>query len=261
MVKHGPVYNGQKNWLVLITAILLVIVPTVGGLGFEMAISGGATNGQYHATAASGIGKTIQAAYGWDNAKSTYVTGQISQQYSNNVTISFTAGDAISFVWIFTNNTTWDANALLSNATVYNQMNVKIAASSQTNLTGAAFYMGVAVNSSALTAQGDKGVTNFLVDQTIYSSTVNKLNQVVELPVLQLLGSKATSTGIMYLGLSQGSGFNKTGSVVSIVLTQEFGHTQQYNILTGTEAFMLVLALVEILLVYIVIPRHKEWEA
>ena len=139
-------------------------------------------------------------------------------------------------------------------------MNVKIATTSQTNLTGAAFYMGVAVNSSALTAQGDKGVSNFLVDQTIYSSTVNKLNQVVELPVLQLLGSKATSTGIMYLGLSQGSGFKNT-SAVSIVLTQEFGHTQQYNILTGTEAFMLVLALVEILLVYIVIPRHKEWEA
>ena len=259
MVKHGPVYNGQKNWLVLITAILLVIVPTVGGLGFEMAISGGATNGQYHATAASGIDKTISAAYGWDNAKSTYVAGILTTGTSN-VTITFAAGDAISFVWVFTNNDTWDANALLSNATVYNQMNVKIATTSQTNLTGAAFYMGVAVNSSALTAQGDKGVTNFLVDQTIYSSTVNKLNQVVELPVLQLLGSKATSTGIMYLGLSQGSGFKNT-SAVSIVLTQEFGHTQQYNILTGTEAFMLVLALVEILLVYIVIPRHKEWEA
>ena len=261
MVKHGPVYNGQKNWLVLITAILLVIVPTVGGLGFEMAISGGATNGQYHATAASGIDKTISAAYGWDNAKSTYVAGILTTGTSDSTTIAFPAGDAISFVWVFTNNDTWDANALLSNATVYNQMNVKIATTSQTNLTGAVFYMGVAVNSSALTAQGDKGVTNFLVDQTIYSSTVNKLNQVVELPVLQLLGSKATSTGIMYLGLSQGSGFNKTGSVVSIVLTQEFGHTQQYNILTGTEAFMLVLALVEILLVYIVIPRHKEWEA
>lgn len=260
MVKHGPVYNGQKNWLVLITAILLVIVPTVGGLGFEMAISGGATNGQYHATAASGIDKTISAAYGWDNAKSTYVAGTLVTGTSDNVTITFAAGDAISFVWVFTNNDTWDANALLSNATVYNQMNVKIATTSQTNLTGAAFYMGVAVNSSALTAQGDKGVTNFLVDQTIYSSTVNKLNQVVELPVLQLLGSKATSTGIMYLGLSQGSGFKNT-SAVSIVLTQEFGHTQQYNILTGTEAFMLVLALVEILLVYIVIPRHKEWEA
>lgn len=260
MVKHGPVYNGQKNWLVLITAILLVIVPTVGGLGFEMAISGGATNGQYHATAASGIDKTISAAYGWDNAKSTYVAGTLVTGTSDNVTITFAAGDAISFVWVFTNNDTWDANALLSNATVYNQMNVKIATTSQTNLTGAAFYMGVAVNSSALTAQGDKGVSNFLVDQTIYSSTVNKLNQVVELPVLQLLGSKATSTGIMYLGLSQGSGFINT-SAVSIVLTQEFGHTQQYNILTGTEAFMLVLALVEILLVYIVIPRHKEWEA
>ena len=260
MVKHGPVYNGQKNWLVLITAILLVIVPTVGGLGFEMAISGGATNGQYHATAASGIDKTISAAYGWDNAKSTYVTGNLTTGTSDDVTIAFPAGDAISFVWVFTNNDTWDANALLSNATVYNQMNVKIATTSQTNLTGAAFYMGVAVNSSALTAQGDKGVSNFLVDQTIYSSTVNKLNQVVELPVLQLLASKATSTGIMYLGLSQGSGFKNT-SAVSIVLTQEFGHTQQYNILTGTEAFMLVLALLEILLVYIVIPRHKEWEA
>ena len=260
MVKHGPIYNGQKNWLVVITALLLVIVPTVGGLGYGMIVSGGATNGQYHATAASGIDKTISAAYGWDNAKSTYVAGILTPG-SGNTTIAFPTGDAISFVWVFTNNDTWDANALLSNATVYNQMNVKIAAASQTNLTGVAFYMGVAVNSSALTAQGDKGVSNFLVEQTIYSSTVNKLNQVVELPVLQLLGSKATSTGIIYIGLSQGSGFNKTGSVVSIVLTQEFGHTQQYNILTGTEAFMLVLALLEILLVYIVIPRHKEWGA
>ena len=78
MVKHGPVYNGQKNWLVVIAAFLLVIVPTVGGLSYGVLVSGGATNGQYHATAASGIDKTISAAYGWDNAKSTYVAGTLT---------------------------------------------------------------------------------------------------------------------------------------------------------------------------------------
>jgi hypothetical protein len=259
MVKHRAIgVRGSRNWSALFVALLLVFVPTAGGLGFALAVGGGATNGQFMATPGSGIDHTVSAAFGWDPHLGQYVTGSLALG-TNNVTISFPTGDSITSVWVMTNNDTWDAHQLLVNSTVYLNANVKMATTADTNLSGVTMYMGTLVNSSAMSSVSDKGITDFLVQVPVYSSTVNQLNKVVELPILQLLGSVPTSTAAFYMALSPANNFKNT-SQVSFVITQTFGHTAQYNIFAGTAAFAAVLALIEIVLLYLAVPRHKEWE-
>lgn len=261
MPKHGPVSMKNRFLPTILLTVLLVFVPVIGGIGFGMAVAGGTSNGQYQNTAGSGIGQTYSAAFGWDPTSGQYVLGVMTHGTgTNNVTIAFPKGDKISYVWVFTNNPKYDANALLSNASIYTDVNVAVATTADSNLSNVIMYMGQIVNSSVATSPADKGVANFLVQTPIYSSTVNNLGDAIEMPVLQLLGSVPSATGVVYIGLSTAGNFNSTGSVVSLDLTQTFGHTQQYNIITGTEAITVVLAILEIVFLYFAVPRHKEWE-
>ena len=258
MPKHGPVSMKNRFLPTILLTVLLVFVPVIGGIGFGMAVAGGTSNGQYQNTAGSSIDHTYNAAFGWDPTSGQYVIGTMAKG-TGNVTISFPAGDKISYVWVFTNNPKYDANALLSNASIYTNVNVALTTASKSNLSNVIMYMGQIVNSSVATSPADKGVANFLVQTPIYSSTVNNLGDAIEMPVLQLLGSVPSATGVVYIGLSTAGNFANT-SQVSLVLTQTFGHTQQYNIITGTEAITVVLAILEIVFLYFAVPRHKEWE-
>lgn len=259
MPKHGPVSMKNRFLPTILLTVLLVFVPVIGGIGFGMAVAGGTSNGQYQNTAGSGIGQTYSAAFGWDPTSGQYVIGTLHSTGTNNVTIVFPKGDKISYVWVFTNNPKYDANALLSNASIYTDVNVAVASTADSNLSNVIMYMGQIVNSSVVNSQADKGVANFLVQTPIYSSTVNNLGDAIEMPVLQLLGSVPSATGVVYIGLSTAGNFANT-SQVSLDLTQTFGHTQQYNIITGTEAITVVLAILEIVFLYFAVPRHKEWE-
>lgn len=263
MPKHGPAIRNRFLPTVLLT-ILLVFVPVIGGIGFGIAEAGGNTNGQLVAAANGGIGNNIQQAFGWDAANGTYLPALLSHSANNQTeTIAFPKAQKISFVWIFTNNTKFDDKALLNSSNIYSYMNIKLTSTSESNLSNAFMYMGHALNASVSTAIGDKGVSNYIMNTTYYSSGTDKLGNSLELPTLQLLASSFTSTGIYYIGLSTKGTFSTnttSGSTVSITFTQYFGHTVSYNILSGTEAITVVLGLLEIGFLYFAVPRHKEWE-
>lgn len=265
MSKYSPKYRSNKTVLTAFVAILLVFIPVAGAFGFQMAESGGSTNGLFHASAGGNIGNNIQQAFGWDPATGTYVQATLGTHVgTNSVTISFPTGDKISWVWIFTDNQTWNDQALVHNSSIYSYINVKVATTSHSNLSDVQMFLGHAVNASVSTAIGDKGVTNFILDKTFYSSTVNNLGTAQELSVPQMLGSSFSSTAIYFIGLSTTGKFNTSantsvGSTVNIDFTQYFGHTEQYNILSDVEAIMVVIAIIEIVILYAAIPRHKEW--
>ncbi len=257
---YKPKFGSTRTVPTLFLAFLLVLVPVFGAIGFGAVEAGGNTNGQLVQTTGGNISLNAQQAFGWDPVTNTYIPATLTVGH-NNVTISFPSGDKISWIWVFTANPKFNDKAILQNSSIYSYVNVKITSTSRSNLSNVNMYMGHAVNASVSTSTGDKGVSNFLMDMTFYSSTVNNLGNALELPVLQLLGGSFSSTGIYYIGLSTAGNFNATsgGSAVSVTLTQYFGHTATYNILAGTEAIMVLVGIAELVLAYIAIPRHKEW--
>lgn len=269
MVRHGAAKNGTRTIAVVATLILLIFAAVVGGFGFQMAEAGGNSNGQL--TQSSGIGHTIQQAFGWDPVTNEYVAGEINigatgSITASNATISFPVGMEITQIWVFTNNNSFNVLGLLTNSTIYNYANLQIVKTSHNavNLSGVDLYMGHAVNSSVNSSYGDKGVSNYLINETLYSSTVNNLGDAVELPVLQLLASSFTAKAVFSISLTISSGWktaNATdgGSQVSVDLTQYFAHTASYNIFQDSAAIMVVLGLMLMIFVYFGIPRHDEW--
>lgn len=265
MVRHGAAKNGTRTIAVVATLILLIFAAVVGGFGFQMAEAGGNTNGQL-IKASGGIGNSTQQAFGWNPVSNEYVAGFIYIGGADNVSISFPYGEKITQIWVFTGNNAYNDLGLLTNSTIYNYANVQIAktAGSPLNLSGVDLYLGHAVNSSVNSSYGDKGVSNFLVNETLYSSTVNNLGNAVELPVLQMLASSFTAKAVFSISLAISSSFKagnltQGGSQVKIDLTQYFAHTADYNIFQDSAAIMVVLGLMLMIFVYFGIPRHDEW--
>lgn len=261
MVRHGAAKNGTRTIAVVATLILLIFAAVVGGFGFQMAEAGGNSNGQLIA-ANGGIGHGVQQVFGWDPVTNEYIAGEISVDKLgyNQINITFPIGEKVTQIWVFTNNNSFNDLGLLTNSTIYNYANVKIVqtAHNAVNLSGVNMYMGHAVNSSVNSSYGDKGVSNFLINETLYSSTVNNLGNAVELPVLQLLASSLSSKAVFSVSLSISGNFNGS-SQVSVDLTQYFAHTASYNIFQDSAAIMVVLGLMLMIFVYFGIPRHDEW--
>ena len=250
-----------RIWPTVVSVILVIFFTAIAAFGFQFALSGGNTNGNLKTSVNGNIGDNIQQAFGWDPAKATYVAATLTVvKTSNNVTISFPAGDKISTVWVFTANKLFDNQGLLNSSSIYNF--VQLASSgtgkSHSNLTGLYMYVGQQVNSSALTAITDKGVTKSIMNYSIYSSTVNNLGVNVELPIPQLLATPLNFFSEYQIDLAQNSTFNTTSSV-SLLFTQYFEHPSNWNILFDAEAGVLVTGLLLIGMVYFAIPRHKEW--
>ena len=250
-----------RIWPTVVAVFLVIFFTAIAAFGFQAALSGGNTNGNLKTSDGGNIGNNIQQAFGWDPAKSTYVSATLTVvKTSNNVTISFPKGDHISTVCIFTANKLFDNQGLLNSSSIYNY--VELASSgtgnSHSNLTGLFMYVGQQVNSSALTAITDKGVTKSIMNYSIYSSSVNNLGVNVELPIPQLLATPLSFFSEYQIDLSQNSTFNST-SAVSLLFTQYFEHPANWNILFDAEAGVLVTGLVLIGMVYFAVPRHKEW--
>lgn len=259
MVRHGAAKNGTRTIAVVATLILLIFAAVVGGFGFQMAEAGGNSNGQLIA-ASGGIGHSVQQVFGWNPVSNQYIAGTISAINNDNITITFPIGEKVTQIWVFTNNNSFNNLGLLTNSTIYNYANVKIVktAHNAVNLSGVDLYMGHAVNSSVNSSYGDKGVSNYLVNETLYSSTVNNLGSAVELPVLQLLATSFSAKAVFSVSLAISGNFNGS-SQVSMVLTQYFAHTADYNIFQDSAAIMVVLGLMLMIFVYFGIPRHDEW--
>ena len=249
-----------RFWPVLLTAILLVFVPAVGGFAFEMAEAGGNSNGSLETTHSGNIGNNVQEVFGWSPNKKSYETATLStSKTSDNVTITFPAGDEISVVWIFDANKLFDAEGILNSSSIYNFVTLASGTGSDhSNLSAIYMFAGQTVNSSALTAITDKSVIKSIMNYTVYTSTVDNLGTNFELPVSQLLATPTTYLTQYQIDLSQNSTFNST-SAVSLLFTQYLSHDTNWNILFDSEAAMLVLGLLLIGMIYAGVPRHKEW--
>ena len=250
-----------RFWPVLLTAILLVFVPVAAGFAFEMAESGGNSNGSLRTSTGGNIGNNIQQVWGWSPNKKSYVSGSMTVvKTSDNVTITFPAGDQISVVWIFTANKLYNVEGILNGSSIYNFVTLASGSGSDhSNLSNIYMYAGVAVNSSALTAITDKSVTKSILNYTIFSATTNNLGVNVELPVTELLATPSTYFTQYQIDISQNATFNVSSGQVSLLFTQYLSHDESWNILFDAEASMMVLGLLLIGLVYFAVPRHKEW--
>jgi hypothetical protein len=179
---------------------------------------------------------------------------------SDNVTITFPAGDQISVVWIFTANKLYNVEGILNGSSIYNFVTLASGSGSDhSNLSNIYMYAGVAVNSSALTAITDKSVTKSILNYTIFSATTNNLGINFELPVTELLATPSTYFTQYQIDISQNATFNVSSGQVSLLFTQYLSHDESWNILFDAEASMMVLGLLLIGLVYFAVPRHKEW--
>ena len=250
-----------RMWPVLLTAILLVFVPVAAGFVFEMAEGGGNSNGSLRTSDGGNLGNNIQQVWGWSPNKKMYVAGiMTSVKTSNNVTITFPAGDQISVVWIFTANKLYNVQGILNTSSIYNFVTLASGSGSDhSNLTGMYMLAGAVVNSSALNVITDKSVSKSILNYTIFSSTVNNLGTNFELPVDELLATPSTYFTQYQIDLTQNSTFSNTTGVVSLLLSQYLEHSTNWNILFDSEASMLVLGLLLIGLIYAGVPRHKEW--
>lgn len=249
-----------RFWPVLIVSILLVFVPVAAGFAFEMAEAGGNSNGSLETTHNGNVGNNVQEVFGWSPNKKSYETATLStSKTSDNVTVTFPAGDQISIVWIFTGNKLFDAEGILNSSSIYNFVTLASGTGSDhSNLSAIYMYAGQTVNSSALTAITDKSVSKTVLNYTVYSDTVNNLGTNFELPVTQLLATPTTYLTQYQIDLNQSSAFNSTDQV-SLLFTQYLSHDTNWNILFDSEAAMLVLGLLLIGMVYAGVPRHDEW--
>lgn len=248
---HARNLRERKVWAILAFALVILTIPVFAAVMGALATTN-ADNGDL--TGTNSITSMVSEIWGYGNSTTGWKEATLTLAApSYSVTATFPAGFKVSYAIIATGNSSYNVLHILEHSYLYSYS--KITTTTGTKLNDAYSYIATFHNSSAVTARSDKSVVAPSVNTTLYSSQTNNLGQEVAYPILNLFASNYNAVPTYALNLS----VTNTSSTYQASFTFE-NYLQQpytYNLFFDAAAIMSIVALVDLALLWNVLPRHQ----
>ena len=147
-----------------------------------------------------GVGQVVSEVW-VANASGDYHLATVAGT-GNTITVTMPANFTLTHMVVFTKNPNYNVEKF-NNGSYYNdQVNVTtlVAGGEHVNLTGAWVVAGQIYNSTGVSAIGDKAFQQQTFNQTIYSSSVNRVNLSNQLSLFNIVDLVATPGSGNYVG-------------------------------------------------------------
>ena len=249
-------------WGILI-AVLVIFSVTLGAELFSANASTGPTSSGLNVLGEYGIANETSAVWGLN------VTGNSAHWYSlsftvnkgtNTITFSTPAKEKISLIIVQTKNISQTVYDLWQTAALFSY-NTFTLTGVNTNLSSAYMYFGEPVNATSLNAKADKGITGYVMNQTLYDAQASYFGSSIQLNPITYISSAWGSTEQFAFYVNQSK--NATGfQSASISFSQYFEYTsgQKYPLITYIYSIAFVILLIAIYVTYLAAPEYEGGE-
>ena len=247
----------------IIIALLVVISVPLGAYVFSADASIGPSSAGLNTLAGVGIANETSAVWLLNesgNSAHWYQASFTVDKTTNSITITTPPKEKISTVIVQTKNISQDVYDELQNGALFTYSDLTITGVN-TNLTSAYMYFGEPVNATSVNSIGDKGITDYAMNQTLFDAQASYFGSSVQLNPITYLASGFTSTPQYAFHLNQSK--NATGfQSASITFTQYFEYTngQKFPLVTYIASIGLVILLLAIYVTYLAAPAYEGGE-
>lgn len=246
-----------KSWLGLVTAVLVVMAALAGGFIFQAQNAGQSNTSGESILAGYNIATEYHSEWGLNYSDHTW-TLLTSVLDKNTGVVNTTVPKGISEIVLMTANTSQTAEKLADKNAFFTYTDIKIA-NLKGGLNDAYMYFGSYVNATGTTATADKGITDFGLNQTLYSSTVNNLGSTLELAVNNVMRSNPSSTP-QYAIFLNNSGPSNTTLPITLSFTQYWQYTVEQPTYTWIALISAGLTALAFLVAYQLTPIAEGGE-
>ncbi len=251
---HAKTLTQRKVWAAIFFALVVLAIPVLAAVDQQLAstnANNGNLTGTYSITSQVsqvwGFGNTSTLSAVWEQATLTLSPS------TNSVTATFPAGFKVNYAILATANSSFDVYHILEHSYIYSYST--ITTTTGTKLMDAYSYIATFHNSSATGARSDKGIVAPSVNATLYSSQTNNLGQEVAYPILSLFASNYNAKP-MYAFVLDTTNTTSTYQA-SFTLKNYLQEPFAYNLFIDGVGILTVTALLDIALLYNVVPRHS----
>ena len=249
-----------KGIMKIALIVLVVFAFLTYGMVVQASNSGQSNIGGVNTFAHYNVANEVHEVFGYNiSAHKWYVLSFTADKSTGALTVTIPSG--ISIIDVQTSNTSQDVYHLAQNNAFFSDANLKVASPTSSGSTfngtikldAAYMYMGQAVNSSAMSARADKGVTGYGINETLYSSNTNNLGSSVQIAPNNLLRTEPTGTAQYMIFLNNTA---KSGHDGSFILTQNWEYTVQQPVVTWDSFVALAIMLIVAAIAYALAPVH-----
>ena len=249
----------------IIIAVLVVFSVIFGALIFSADASSGPASTGLNQLSGYGIANETSAVWGLN------ATGHTAHWYSlsftvdkttNSISITQTpAKEKISLIIIQTKNLSQSVYDLLQNGALFTYATFSLTGTN-TNLTDAYMYFGSPVNATSDNARADKGITNYVMNQTLFDAQQSNFNTPVQLDMITYLASDFHTSAQYAFFVNQSKNGTGVYTSFSISFTQYFEYTtgQQYPLVTYIASFGLAILVLAMFVTYLAAPEYEGGE-
>ena len=251
---HARTLTQRKVWAVIFFALVILAIPVFSAVDQQLA-STNANNGNL--TGTYSITSQVSQVWGFGNTSTVQATWEQAtltlSPSTYAVTATFPAGFKVNYAVLVTANTSFDVYHILEHSYIYSYST--ITTTTGTKLMDAYSYIATFHNASALSARSDKAIVAPSVNTTLYSSQTNNLGQEVAYPILSLFASNYNAKPMYAFVLDTTN--TSSSYQASFTLKNYLQEPYAYNLFIDAVGILTVTALVDIALLYNVIPRHS----
>ena len=243
----------------IILALVVVFGAIFGILVLGSVASAGKTNQGLYSNSNYSIAHEISSAWGYNTSDHTWYSLTFTvDKATHSVALVTPLHEQMNSILILTDNSSQDVYNLLQNGNLFTYSNIAITTTGpKANLSDAFMYFGTPVNASSTTSQGDKGISDYLLNQTLYSSSVNELGHNLQLSGIPYFASLFTSMPAYLIQLNQSLySTSKTCNSLTITFTQYFEYAQHFALVDDVGLILLAFVFATIFIIYAISPEH-----
>ena len=177
-------------WGILI-AVLVIFSVTLGAELFSANASTGPTSSGLNVLGEYGIANETSAVWGLNttgNSAHWYSLSFTVNKGTNTITFSTPAKEKISLIIVQTKNISQTVYDLWQTAALFSY-NTFTLTGVNTNLSSAYMYFGEPVNATSLNAKADKGITGYVMNQTLYDAQASYFGSSIQLNPITYISS------------------------------------------------------------------------
>ena len=240
----------------IIVALLVVFGAVFGVLVLSSVASAGKTSQGLYDLSNYTVNNEVSSVWGYNSTAHTWHDLSFTKGTSS-ITVTTPLGQQVTRVLILTQNASQDVYHLLQNGLLFSYSKLSITSTGgHANLSSAYMYFGTQVNDTGTTSLGDKGVSDYVLNQTLYGPSVDNFGHNIQLSAIPYFASNFAGSPQYAFYLNQSKNATGVYSSQSLTFTQYFEYAQHFTLVSYVGLILLVFVGVTILFLYMIVPEH-----
>ena len=244
----------------VIVALLVVFGAVFGVIILGSVASAGKTSQGLYDLSNYSINNEVSSVWGYNTSAHTW-NDLTFVKGTSSITITTPLHQQITRILVLTQNASQDVYHLLQNGLLFTYSKLSISSTGgHANLSSAYMYFGTPVNDTGTTALSDKGISDYVVNQTLYGPSVDNFGHNVQLSAVPYFASSFAGSAQYLFTLNQTKNATGVYSSQSITFTQYFEYAQHFTLVSYVGLILLAFVALTILFLYMMVPEHYGQE-